>query len=87
MADYGYAGEIMKIDLSSGRQTRLATADYAERFLGGRGIGARIYWEMAPAEVSAFDPENVLAFVTGHSVRVSEDGSRIILYDIKIQRI
>jgi len=39
--------------------------DYAERFLGGRGIATRIYWEEVGPGVGAFDPENRLIFMTG----------------------
>lgn len=35
------------VDLSSGQARRAPTADYVERFCGGRGIAARLYWEMA----------------------------------------
>ena len=52
---YGYAGEILRVDLSSGRVTRMPTMDYAERFLGGRGIAAKIYWDEVPPEVKAFE--------------------------------
>lgn len=65
MTDFGYAGEIIKVDIGTGQQTRLSTGDYTERFLGGRGIGARLYWEMSPVQVKTLDPENPLAFVTG----------------------
>ena len=65
MADFGYAGEILKIDLADGRVTRLPTADYADRFLGGRGIAARLYWDTVPPEAKAFDPENCLIYITG----------------------
>jgi len=43
----------------------LPTADYADRFLGGRGIAAKIYWDEVPPEVKAFDPGNRLIFATG----------------------
>jgi len=39
--------------------------DYADRFLGGRGIATRIYWEQVGPDVKAFDPENHLIFMTG----------------------
>ncbi len=42
---YGYAGRILKVDLSSGAVTHLATADYIDRFPGGRGVAAKIYWD------------------------------------------
>jgi aldehyde:ferredoxin oxidoreductase len=65
MSEFGYAGEILKIDLSDGNTNRLLTADYAGRFLGGRGIAARIYWDIVPPQSRAFDPENCLIFITG----------------------
>jgi len=43
----------------------MPTVDYADRFLGGRGIAAKIYWDEVPPEVKAFDPENLLIFATG----------------------
>jgi len=62
---YGYAGKILRVDLSSGSTSLMSTMDYAERFLGGRGIAAKIYWDEVPPEVKAFDPENRLIFATG----------------------
>ena len=62
---YGYAGKILKVDLSSGSTTDLPTADYADRFLGGRGIAAKIYWDEVSPQTGALDPENRLLFMTG----------------------
>jgi aldehyde:ferredoxin oxidoreductase len=65
MAAYGYTGKILRVDLSSGSLTDIPTMDYADRFLGGRGIAAKICWDEVPPEVSALDPENVVVFATG----------------------
>ena len=65
MADFGYTGEIVTLDLATGRTGKLATAKYADRFLGGRGIAAKIYWELTGPETKAFDPGNPLVFITG----------------------
>lgn len=62
---YGYAGKFLRVDLSSRSTTSMPTEAYADRFLGGRGIAARIYWDEVPPEVKAFDPENRLIFATG----------------------
>src|SRR4030042_1006425 len=62
---FGYAGKILRLDLSSGSVTFSSTLDYADRFLGGRGIAARIYWEEVPPSAGAFDEQNTLIFVTG----------------------
>jgi aldehyde:ferredoxin oxidoreductase len=65
MAEYGYAGEILKVDLSDGKTSKLATADYADKYIGGHGIAARLYWEMVPAEAGAYDPVNCLICANG----------------------
>ena len=65
MAQYGYAGNILKVDLSKGSSERMETAEYSDRFIGGRGIAAKLYWDLVPPEARAFDPENGLICVTG----------------------
>jgi aldehyde:ferredoxin oxidoreductase len=62
---YGYVGRILRVDLSSGSITQMPTMDYADRFLGGRGIAAKICWDEVLPETNAFDPENRLVFATG----------------------
>jgi aldehyde:ferredoxin oxidoreductase len=64
-AQNGYAGKILKVDLSSGSITHMPTSDYAELFLGGRGIAAKIYWDEVPPKIEASHPENRLIFMTG----------------------
>jgi len=63
--DYGWCGKILKVDLSAEAITEIDTRPYAERFLGGRGIATRLYWEHVPAAAGALDPENHLIFMTG----------------------
>ena len=65
MTHYGYAGQILKVNLSDGKITRLPTAAYAERFLGGKGLAARLYWEMVPSLTGAFSPDNCLVCASG----------------------
>ena len=65
MTDYGYAGKILRVDLTAGTVTNLPTSDYAGRFLGGRGIAAAIHWHETPPPTRAFDPGNCLVFATG----------------------
>jgi aldehyde:ferredoxin oxidoreductase len=64
-AKFGYAGKILEVDLSSLNVRDIPTSDYADRFIGGRGIAAKIYWDEVPPETKAFDPENRLMFMTG----------------------
>ena len=65
MATPGYAGRILRLDLSSQRVDELSTSDYAGKFCGGRGFAARLYWDETKPETSAFDADNLLAFATG----------------------
>ena len=65
MAEFGYAGEILRVDLSQGNFTRLPASAYAEKFIGGRGFAAKLFWDMVPAGAGALEPENLLTFVTG----------------------
>lgn len=60
-----YAGKILKIDLTSGTSETLNTADYADRFLGGRGIASKLYWDEVPPEAGAFDKENCIIVSLG----------------------
>jgi aldehyde:ferredoxin oxidoreductase len=61
----GYAGKIFRVDLSSGEITWVPTSQYADRFVGGRGIAAKIYWDEVSPDVKPFDAENRLIFATG----------------------
>lgn len=65
MTEFGYAGKILSIDLSNGSTANLPTAEYADRFLGGRGMAAKLYWDLAPPQTGALDPDNCLICVTG----------------------
>jgi aldehyde:ferredoxin oxidoreductase len=65
MAEFGYAGEILKIDLSSRKVKREDTSHYSSKFIGGKGLAAKIYWDMVPPDARALSPENALIFATG----------------------
>ena len=65
VTECGYAGRILIVDLSSGSITYVPTIYYAEKFIGGRGIAAKIYWDEVSPNVKALDAENPLIFVTG----------------------
>ena len=61
----GYAGNILRVNLSDGSIQKVLTEDYADPFLGGRGIAAKIYWDEVSPRIDAFDPENRLILITG----------------------
>lgn len=81
MADlYGFWGKILKVDLSTGEISTINTADYVDDWVGGRGIGAKLHWEMVGPEVKAFDPENVLTFMTGSGTGIID--SRLVVQGV-----
>jgi aldehyde:ferredoxin oxidoreductase len=51
------------------------TMQYAERFLGGRGIATRIYWDEVGPDVGALAPENRLIFMGGTLVATGAQGA------------
>ncbi len=65
---YGWTGEILHVNLNNSEIKTISTQPYAEKYLGGRGIASRIYWETVSPEIKAFDPENQLIFMTGPTV-------------------
>jgi aldehyde:ferredoxin oxidoreductase len=63
---HGWSGKILDIDLTRGTfETRALDMDMAHQFLGGRGLGARLLWDLVGPGVDALSPENVLIFCTG----------------------
>ncbi|HEY7494093.1 MAG TPA: aldehyde ferredoxin oxidoreductase C-terminal domain-containing protein [Candidatus Tectomicrobia bacterium] len=62
----GYAGQILRVDLTNERiWTDAWTADMYRTCLGGVGIGAKILWEEVPPEVTWDHPDNRLVMATG----------------------
>lgn len=59
-------GRYLDVDLSSGRINDYEiSADWQARFLGGKGIAARILLDELPEKVDPFGAENILVFATG----------------------
>ncbi|MFO8010724.1 MAG: aldehyde ferredoxin oxidoreductase N-terminal domain-containing protein [Dehalococcoidia bacterium] len=65
MAQFGYAGQTLKVNLSTGAMERIPTDYYAERFIGGRGLAAKVHWDEVNPGTPALSPENLLSFTTG----------------------
>lgn len=65
---YGYVGKILRVDLTSKAISEIKTSKYAPEFIGGRAMGAAIYWEEVAPEITAYDPANRLIFMAGPTV-------------------
>lgn len=78
----GYFGKYLKVDL-----TNKTVEDYdipeewLEKYLGGRGIGARILLKEMNEDVDALDPENILIFATGplQGTRIPGSGRHAVI--------
>ncbi len=65
MSEFGYAGKVLIVDLSSGKTRTLPTSDYSPLFLGGRGIAAKLYWDLVPPETRALEAANCIICASG----------------------
>lgn len=61
----GYAGKILRINLTDCTTEEISTYKYAPDYIGGRALASRIWWDEARPGVKAFDPDNKLIFMTG----------------------
>jgi len=63
---YGYAGTILRIDLSSGQiKKEPLPEEMVDRFLGGRGFVAKMLWDEMVPGIDPFDPQNMMVIATG----------------------
>jgi len=51
--------------LTSGKCLEIPTEKYSSKFIGGRGINAKIHWDGVKPSTKAFDPENIFSLMTG----------------------
>lgn len=63
---HGYTGRILFVDLTERTSRVEALAEeLARSFIGGRGLGARMLWDLMPAGTDPLAPEAPLIFATG----------------------
>ena len=62
---YGYAGKILRIDLTNGTTEIIDSRSYLPKWIGGRALAHKIFWDEVKPGVGAFDPENKLIFANG----------------------
>ncbi|OIP90187.1 MAG: hypothetical protein AUK26_10050 [Syntrophaceae bacterium CG2_30_58_14] len=62
----GICGRLVDVDLTSGRTKEIViSAAMARKYLGGRGLGARLLFDLLPPKTGPLSPENILIFLTG----------------------
>jgi aldehyde:ferredoxin oxidoreductase len=63
---YGYAGKILHIDLNTGKtRTEKLNQDYAKKYIGGIGLGMRLWLDNSKQGVEPFSPKNPLVLALG----------------------
>ncbi len=55
----------MLVDLTDGTIQTRDTMKYARDYIGGRGLGVALAWEMLRPGIGPLDPENPLMFLGG----------------------
>ncbi len=62
----GWMGKIVSLDLGTGKTETVAAGETnLRRFLGGRGLGVKLYMDACPAPMDPMAPDNPLIFMTG----------------------
>ena len=62
----GYAGRILYVDLTTGKtRAEKLNEEIARKYIGGIGIGMKLWLANSKAGVDAFDPENPLVLALG----------------------
>ena len=62
----GIHGKLLEIDLTQGTTRDLSIPEeHFRRYLGGRGLGARLLYDMLAAKTDPLSPDNILIFLTG----------------------
>jgi len=61
----GWAGKVLRVDLSTGKTITEDTIEKYKDYLGGTGIGYKVIWDEVPAGTKPFDPENKIIYAVG----------------------
>jgi aldehyde:ferredoxin oxidoreductase len=62
---YGYAGKILRINLTDSTTEIIPTSKYVPQYIGGYTVCNRIWWDEVKGHVGAFDAENKIIVMTG----------------------
>ena len=72
----GYIGKILNINLTTGNViTKTLNEDMARKYIGGIGLGMRIFLEYSQPGIDPFSPDNPLVLATGTSPLVPPTGN------------
>lgn len=76
----GWTGKILRVDLTCGEhRVEDLDPDFARKYVGGRGFGAKILLDETDPGVDPLSPENKLVFATGPLTGIALAGSRYLI--------
>ena len=76
----GYVGKILHVDLSRKEAVnKHLDVEMAKRFIGGRGLGAKILYDGVKPKTDSLSPDNILVFATGPLTGTMAPGSKMSL--------
>jgi len=63
---YGYKGKLLHIDLTREvSQSIPVPEEIPLKYIGGRGLGAKLFWDLMSPEAEPLQPENIFMVLTG----------------------
>lgn len=62
---YGYTGKILRLNLTDRTTETISTYRYVPKYLGGRALCNKIFWDEVEPGTGCFDPDNKLIYMTG----------------------
>lgn len=64
--DESYMKKILRVDLTAGTTEEVSlSAEMTELFIGGKGLGAKLLYDLLPEGADPLGPENLLMFLAG----------------------
>ncbi|MHA1298229.1 MAG: aldehyde ferredoxin oxidoreductase family protein [Candidatus Helarchaeota archaeon] len=72
----GYSGKILEINLTTKKsKERYLQEEFALKYIGGRGFGARLVWDLTDHKTDPLGPENVICIAAGPLTGLLAPGS------------
>jgi len=71
---YLRGGRILRVNLTDGKAAAEPVEPYADRFIGGKGINAKLLFDGVAPATGPFDAENLLLFGVGPLVAPPSPG-------------
>ena len=63
---HGYNDKLLYVDLSHETYKTVALPkEILKKYIGGRGLGAKLYWDLIPPKIDPLGPKNVFMVLTG----------------------